>query len=173
MHWHAQRAVTIYSTLVVDNVTTCCFFEDQETTPCPILNTYPKVHFYRQDHRRIHYPCMLKVLGRLLLSCIKMPSSVVPFKYLMILLATNQYDIVGIDMYLLIRLTPYIKSGRVTVKYMRIPTTCLKSIVSNLLLSPSFDIFVPATMGFLTELLLAISNLLNTSQAYLLWQINI
>ncbi|KAL2318781.1 hypothetical protein Fmac_032657 [Flemingia macrophylla] len=79
----------------------------------------------------------------------KMPSSVVPFKYLNIGFAANQCDSVGEDMNLLIKLTPYIRSGRVAVKYIRLPTTYLNMVESTLVPTSSFDSFVPETMGFL------------------------
>jgi hypothetical protein len=66
-------------------------------------------------------------------------------------------------MNLLIRLTPYIKSGLVAVKYIRLPTTCLNTLVSTLAPFSSFDNLQLETMGFFTKLLLSMPNLSKTS----------
>jgi len=71
-------------------------------------------------------------------------------------------------MNLLIRLTPYIKSGLVAVKYMRLPTTYLNILASTLVPSSSFDSLQPGTIGFFTELHLSMPNLFKISYAYLL-----
>jgi hypothetical protein len=62
-------------------------------------------------------------------------------------------------MNLLIRLTPYIKSGLVVVKYVRLPTTCLNILASTLALFSSFDNLQPETIKFFTKLLLSMPNI--------------
>ena len=69
----------------------------------------------------------------------------------------------GLDINLLIKLTPYIKFGRVAVKYIRLPTTYLNKVASTLVPTSFFDNLVPGTIGFLTTLQFSMPTRDNTS----------
>lgn len=130
IHWHAHDVAAMYSASVIDSATTVYFLEDHETGPDPI----EKTNSY-----------MLSFL-------VKNPITVVPFKYLKIVLVANEWVFVGLDMNRLTRLTPYIKSGMVAVKYIRLSTTCLNWVAFALGLASFLENFVLGTIEFLTAL---------------------
>ena len=72
-----------------------------------------------------------------------------------------------------IRLTPYIMSGFVAVKYIRLPTSLLNSIGSIVDPSSSLLNFKPVIIGVGVVLQLDMLNIFKTSLAYLYCDINI
>jgi len=73
-------------------------------------------------------------------------------------------------MNLLIKLTTYIRSGLVIIRYMRLSTNCLNSVALTLIPPSYFDNFISSTIGFLTTLLSPMPNLVKIAHAYLLWK---
>ena len=143
-----------------------CFFEALETTPILKQNVYPDVLF------------LSSMLPPLSLSVYRMslkfseveyiiPRSFVPLTYLRILLPTYQCESFGDSMNLEIRLTPYIMSVLVAVKYIRLPTTLLNRVGSTVDPSSSLLNFKPVISGVGARLQLDILNLFKTSLSYL------
>ena len=102
-----------------------------------------------------------------------MPKSFVPFTYLKILYPSFQWDSFGVFMNLEIKLTPYIISGLVTVRYIRLPTSLLNSVGSTLDPLSSLLNFNPIMTSVGVAFEFIILNLFNISCAYLDYEINI
>jgi hypothetical protein len=102
-----------------------------------------------------------------------MPKYFLPFTYLMILFLAFQCDYFGFSMNLEIRLTPYIMSGLVVVRYIRLPTSLLNSVGSTLDPLSSLLSFNPVMTGVGAAFEFTILNLFNISCAYLDYEINI
>jgi hypothetical protein len=96
-----------------------------------------------------------------------MPYHVVLEIYLKIILPTFQCESFGDSMNLEIKLTSYIMSGLMEVRYMRLPTNLLNRIGSTLGPTSSLVSFVPVAIGVGDGLQFIILNLFNTSMAYL------
>ncbi|KAM7462583.1 hypothetical protein LguiA_030704 [Lonicera macranthoides] len=71
----------------------------------------------------------------------------VPFIYLKTLLAAIICNSVGFDMYLLAKLTAYIKSSLVAVKNIRQPISCLYTVSSTRTPLSSLKSLQPGTIG--------------------------
>lgn len=159
----------MYSASVVDSDTTSCFLDYHDAASFPKRNTKSEVLFLSSmsPAKSLSVYATTLVLSSFLQY---IPSSVVPFKYLSIRLAANQCVFVGlaINLDLLIRLTSYVKSGLVAVKYIKLPTTCLNCVASTLVLASFIDSFVPGTIGFFTAFQSCIPNRFKTSWAYFL-----
>ena len=95
-----------------------------------------------------------------------MPRSFVPLTYLRILLPAFQCESFGDSMNLEIRLTPYIISGLVAIKYIRLPTSLLNNVGSTMDYSSSLLNFKPVITGVGAVLQLDMLNLFKTSHAY-------
>ena len=102
-----------------------------------------------------------------------MPRSFVPLTYLKIILPTCQCESFGESMNLEIILTPYMMSGLVTIKYIRITTSLLNIIGSIVDPSSSLPNFKPVITGVGDILQLDMLNIFKTSLAYLDCDINI
>ena len=91
--------------------------------------------------------------------------------YLRIRFQTIQFVSFGVSMNMEIKLTPYIISGLVAVRYMRLPTNLLNRV--GLTSDPSSSLlnFVLVATGVGTGFQLSILNLFGKSLAYLFWQI--
>ena len=96
------------------------------------------------------------------------PRSFVPLTYLRILLPAFQCESFGDSMNLEIRLTPYIMSGLVVVKYIRLPTSLLNSVGS--IVDPSSSLLIT---GVGAVLQLDILNIFKTSLPYFVCDIKI
>ncbi|MFS7923099.1 hypothetical protein Hanom_Chr03g00256781 [Helianthus anomalus] len=68
-----------------------------------------------------------------------------------------------------IKPTTYMRSGRVTVKYIRLPTSRLYKVLSQSSPNPSLFSKVPGTIGTCTSLLFHIWKRSSTSLAYFAW----
>jgi hypothetical protein len=101
------------------------------------------------------------------------PKSLVPFTYLKIIVLAFQCDSFGVSMNLEMRLTPYIISGLVVVKYIRLPTNLLNIVGSTLDPSSSLFNFNHVMTGVGATLEFIILTLFNISCAYLDCEINI
>ena len=101
------------------------------------------------------------------------PRSFVPLTYLIILLPACQCDSFGDSMNLEIRLTPYIMSGLIDVKYIRLPTSLLNIVGSIVDHSSSLLNFKPVITGVRDVLQLDMLNIFKTLLAYLDCDINI
>ena len=101
------------------------------------------------------------------------PRSFVPLTYLRIRLPAFQCESFGDSMNLEIRLTPYIMSGLVVVKYIRLPTNFLNSVGSTMDHSSSLLNFKPVITGVGAALQLDILNIFKTSLAYFVYDIKI
>ena len=101
------------------------------------------------------------------------PRSFVPLTYLIILLLACQCESFGDSMNLEIRLTPYIMSGLVAIKYIRLPTSLLNSIGSTVDPSSSLLNFKPVITGVGAVFQLHVLNIFKTSLAFLGCDINI
>ena len=102
-----------------------------------------------------------------------MPRYFVPLTYLRMLLPTYQCESFGDSINLEIRLTPYIMSGLVVVKYIRLPTSLLNSVGSTVDPSSSLLNFKHVITGIEAVLKLDMLNLFKTSLAYLDYDIKI
>jgi len=91
-----------------------------------------------------------------------------PFTYLRILFAASQCVVVGLVINRLIKLIVYIRSGLVTVKYIRQLTNYLYNVSSICSPFVFVDSLVLNTIGFFTTLLSNMRNLDNTSRSYIL-----
>ena len=87
------------------------------------------------------------------------PRSFVPLTYLRILLPACQCESFGDSMNLEIRLTPYIMSGLVAVKYIRLPTSLLNNVASTVDPSSSLLNFKPVITSIGVDLQLEILNI--------------
>src|SRR5229473_6867085 len=101
------------------------------------------------------------------------PRSLVPLTYLRILLPACQCESFGDSMNLEIRLTPYIMSGLVAVKYIRLPTSLLNSVGSTVDPSSSLLNFKPVITSVGAVLQLDMLNIFKTSLAYFDYDIKI
>ena len=95
------------------------------------------------------------------------------FVPLIILLPACQCESFGDSMNLEIKLTPYIMSGLVAVKYIRIPTSLLNSVGSTVDPSSSLLNFKHVITHVGDVLQLDMLNIFNTSLAYLDCDINL
>ena len=102
-----------------------------------------------------------------------MPRSFVPLTYLIIILPTCQCESFGDSTNIEIRITPYMMSGLVAVKYIRLPTSLLNIIGSTVDPSSSLLNFKPVITGVGAVLQLDMLNLFKTSLAYLDYDIKI
>jgi hypothetical protein len=102
-----------------------------------------------------------------------MPKYFVPFTYIMILFPDFQCDSFGVSMNLEIRLTPYIISCLVVVRYITLPTSLLNSVGYTLDSLSSLLDFNPIMIGVGIAFEFIILNLFNISCAYLDYEINI
>ena len=68
-----------------------------------------------------------------------MPRSFVPLAYLKVLLPAFQCETFGDSMNIEIRITPYMMSGLVAIKYIMLPTTLLNNVSSTV--DPSSSLF--------------------------------
>ena len=93
--------------------------------------------------------------------------TVTPLTYLRIFLPACQCESFGDSMNLEIKLTPYIMSGLVAVKYIRLPTSLLDIVGSTMDPSSSFLNFKPVITGVGAILQLDMLNIFKTSLAYL------
>lgn len=84
------------------------------------------------------------------------------------LLSTNMCVSLRLNMDILRIQTLHIKSGLVTIKYMRLLTICLNTIASVFTSPPSYVNLLLGTIGFMTPLQPFIPNLSRTSFAYFL-----
>ena len=101
------------------------------------------------------------------------PRYFVPLTCLRIILPTCQCEYFGDSMNLEIKLTPYIMSGLVDVKYIRLPTSLLNSIGSIVDRSSSLLGFKPVITSVGGILQLDMLNLFKTLLAYLDYDIKI
>ena len=90
-----------------------------------------------------------------------------PLTYLKILLHACQCESFSDSMNLEIRLTPYIRSGLVVVKYIRLPTSLLNNVGSTVDPSSFLLNFKPIIIGVGDDLQLDRLNLFKTVLAYL------
>ena len=102
-----------------------------------------------------------------------MPRSFVPLTYLRILLPSFKCDSFGDSMNLEISLTPYMMSGLVAVKYIRLPTSLLNNVGSTVDPSSSLLNFKPVITGVGDVLQLDILNHFKTALAYFDYDISI
>ena len=95
-----------------------------------------------------------------------MPRSFVPLRYLRILLHACQCESFVDSMNLEIRLTPYMMSSLVAVKYIRLPTSLLNNVVSIVDLSSSLLNFKTVITSVGAVLQLDMLNIFKTSPTY-------
>ena len=128
--WHATLVAMPYLSFTEDRITMGCFFESHDTTLVPKLNVYPYVIFMSFMFPPLSlsvYPMILKFYEVEHI----MPRSFMPLTYLIILLPACQWEYFGDSMNLEIRLTPYMISSLITVKYIRFPTSLLNNVEST------------------------------------------
>jgi hypothetical protein len=108
-----------------------CFLDAHDTINVRKLNVYREVLFLTS----MLAPKSLRVYLMSLKSYeveYYMPKYFVPFTYLNILFPSFQCDSFGVSMNLDIRLTPYIISDVVAMRYIRLPTSLLNIVGSTL-----------------------------------------
>ena len=117
-YWHATLVATTYSASTKGRVKMGCFFESHDTTPIPKWNVCLDIIFLSSSPHPLSvrvYPMSLKFYEVEYI----MPIYFVPLTYLIIILPAFQWDSFGESMNLEIRLTPYMMSGIVIVKYIK------------------------------------------------------
>ena len=97
----------------------------------------------------------------------------VPLTYLIILLLACECESLGDSMILEIRITPYMMSSLIAVKYIRLPTSLLNSVGSTVDPSSSLLNFKSVITGVWAVLQLDMLNIFKTSLSYLDCDINI
>jgi hypothetical protein len=149
-----------------------CFLDAHDTILVPKLNVYTEVLFLSSmfpPQSLSMYPISLKSSEVVY----KMTKSCVSFTYLRILFPSFQCDYFGVSMNLEIILTPYIISGPVSIRYIRLPTSILNSVGSTLDPLSSLLNFNLVMTGVGADFEFIILNIFIISCTYLDCQINI
>ena len=170
--WQATLVVVTYSISVEEKVTMGYFLDAHDTIPDPKWNVYSEVIFLSSmlpPQSPSVYPISLKSFEVEYI----MPKSFVPFTNLGKKISAFQWDSFGVSMNFEIMLTPYIISGLVVVRYIRLPTILLNSVGSTLDPSSSLLNFNHVMTGVGDALEFFMLNLFIISCAYLDCEINI
>jgi hypothetical protein len=143
-----------------------CFLDSRDIIPVPKLNVYLQVIFLSSmlpPQSLSLYPIGLKYYEVEYL----MPKYFFPFTYLSILFPSFQCDSFGVFVNLEIKLTPYILSGLVVVRYIKLPSSLLNIVESTLDPSSYLLNFNAVMTGVGATLEFIMFNLFKISCAYL------